>query len=133
MSTTRQSGAGSSPQGRRPRRVLVVDDHLDSAQSFAHLVEQIVGHQVEFAINGYAALQLARKIEPEIVFLDLMMPGISGFELARRLRQEFGEAIRLIAVTGHGTEEDREKSAKAGCEMHLIKPVPAQVVKSLLA
>ena len=134
MSTTRQSRAGSStPQGRRPRRVLVVDDHLDSAQSFAHLVEQIVGHQVEFAINGYAALQLARKIEPEIVFLDLMMPGINGFELARRLRQEFGETIRLIAVTGHGTEEDRGRSAKAGCEMHLIKPVPAQVVEGLLA
>lgn len=81
-----------------------------SAQAFAHLVEQIVGHQVEFAINGYAALQLAR-----------------------RLRQESGEMIRLIAVTGHGTEEDREKSAKAGCEEHLIKPVPAQVVESLLA
>ena len=133
MSTTGSRAKTSSWQGRRPRRVLVVDDNLDSAQAFARLVEQIVGHQVEFAINGYAALQLARKIEPEIVFLDLVMPGISGFELARRLRQEFGEAIRLIAVTGHGTDEDREKSAKAGCEMHLIKPVPAQVVESLLA
>jgi CheY-like chemotaxis protein len=114
------------------RRVLVVDDNLDAAHSFANLVERIIGQKVEFAINGYAALQLARKVRPEIVFLDLVMPGISGFELARRLKQEFGDDVRLIAVTAYGTDEDREKSAKAGCELHLMKPVAPQVIEGLL-
>jgi CheY-like chemotaxis protein len=118
--------------GSGPRRVLVVDDNLDAAHSFANLVERIIGHKVEFAINGYAALQLARKVRPEVVFLDLVMPGISGFELAKRLKQELGDDVRLIAVTAYGTDEDREKSAKAGCELHLIKPVAPQVIESLL-
>lgn len=111
----------------------MVDDNLDSAHAFAHLVERIIGQKVEFAINGYAALQLAKKIQPEVVFLDLVMPGLSGFEVARRLKKEFGDGVRIIAVTAHGTEEDREKSAKAGCELHLVKPVAPQVIESLLA
>jgi CheY-like chemotaxis protein len=116
----------------RARKVLVVDDNLDAAHSFANLVERIIGHKVDFAINGYAALQLAKKLRPEVVFLDLVMPGISGFELARRLKQELGDEVRLIAVTAYGTDEDREKSARAGCELHLIKPVAPQVIESLL-
>ncbi|MGH8740548.1 MAG: response regulator [Burkholderiales bacterium] len=124
----------SSPSlpARHPRRVLVVDDNLDAAHAFANLVERILGHKVEFAINGYAALQLAKKIRPEVVFLDLVMPGINGFELARRLKHEFGDAIRIIAVSAYGADEDREKSAKAGCELHLVKPVAPQVIESLL-
>ena len=115
------------------RRVLVVDDNLDSARSFAKMVEGIVGHEVEFAINGYAALDLAKKLRPEIVFLDLMMPGVSGFEVAKRLKQEFGDAIRIIAVTASGSEQDRAKSAKAGCELHLLKPVALDTIETLLA
>ena len=95
------------------------------------MVESIVGHRVEFAINGYAALELARKIQPEIVFLDLSMPGISGFEVARRLKKDFGDAIRIIAVTALNTDDDREKSAKAGCELHLVKPVAAPAIQRL--
>lgn len=120
------------PPSPRAPKVLVVDDNLDAAHSFANLVERIIGHKVDFAINGYAALQLAKKLRPEVVFLDLVMPGISGFELARRLKQELGDEVRLIAVTAYGTDEDREKSAKAGCELHLIKPVAPQVIESLL-
>jgi CheY-like chemotaxis protein len=121
-----------SAAGTRQRTVLVVDDNLDAAHSFATLVERIIGHKVEFAINGYAALQLAKKVRPDVVFLDLVMPGLSGFELAKRLKQEFGDGIRLIAVSAYGTDEDREKSAKAGCELHLTKPVAPQVIESLL-
>lgn len=119
-----------SPLNRRERRVLVVDDNLDAARSFAIMVERM-GHKVEFAINGYAALQLAQKFRPEVVFLDLAMPGMHGFEVARRLKQYFGDGIRIIAVTAH-SEEDREKSARAGCELHLLKPVEESVIESLL-
>jgi CheY-like chemotaxis protein len=115
-----------------PRRILVVDDHLDSARSFAFMVEGIIHSKVEFAINGYVALELARKYRPDIVFLDLVMPGMSGFEVARRLKKEFGDDVRIIAVTAHGSEKDREKAAKAGCELHLLKPVESQVIKELL-
>jgi CheY-like chemotaxis protein len=125
-------GSGSAPRSSQ-RRVLVVDDNLDAAHSFASLVERIVGHRVDFAVNGYAALQLAEKIQPEIVFLDLIMPGIDGFELARRLKKAFGDSIRIIAVTASGTAGDREKSAKAGCDLHLVKPVPADVIERILA
>ena len=119
-----------SPLNRRERRVLVVDDNLDVARSFAIMVEKM-GHQVEFAINGYAALQLAEKFRPEVVFLDLVMPGMHGFELARRLKQQFGDGVRIIAITAH-QEEDKAKSAKAGCELHLLKPVEESVIESLL-
>lgn len=110
-----------------------MDDDLDAAHTFANLVERIIGHKVEFAINGYAALKLAREYRPEVVFLDLVMPGINGFELAKRLRAELGEAVRIIAVTAYGADEDREKSAKAGCELHLLKPVAPELIESLLA
>ena len=122
----------SPTQASRERRVLVVDDNLDSAHSLARMVEGI-GHKTEFAINGYAALELARKFQPDVVFLDLMMPGINGFEIARRLKKEFGDAIRIIAVTALPSDKDRQKSAEAGCELHLLKPVQASVIENLLA
>ena len=121
-----------SPAPGSPPRILVVDDHLDSARSFAVMIESIIHGKVEFAINGYVALDLARKYRPEIVFLDLVMPGMSGFEVARRLKKEFGDDMRIIAVTAHGTEKDRERSAKAGCELHLLKPVRSEVIEELL-
>jgi CheY-like chemotaxis protein len=114
-------------------RVLVIDDNLDLAHSFANMVERMGGHKVAFAINGYAALELAKKFRPDVVFLDLMMPGINGFEVARRLKRHFGDAIRIIAVTAHGAEKDRQQSAKAGFELHLLKPVDPSVIQSLLA
>jgi CheY-like chemotaxis protein len=123
-----------SPNSYKPhRRVLVVDDNLEFAQSFAMLVERIIGHKVEFAINGYAALQVAKKLKPEIAFVDLMMPGLSGFEVARRLKKEFGDGIRVIAVTAHDNDEGRRKAAKVGCELHLTKPLAPQVIEGLFA
>ena len=92
-----------------------------------------MGHHVEYAINGYAALDVAKRTKPEVVFLDLMMPGISGFDVARRLKKDFGDAIRIIVVSAYGTDADREESAKAGCELHLIKPVDPRVIEGLLA
>jgi CheY-like chemotaxis protein len=113
------------------RRVMVVDDNLDAAHSLAIMVERM-GHKVEFALNGYVALELAKKFRPEFVFLDLVMPGMSGFEVARRLKKEFGDGIHIIAVTACGSEQDREQSAKAGFELHLVKPVEPRVIGALL-
>jgi CheY-like chemotaxis protein len=119
-------------QNPRERRVLIVEDNLDSVHAFANMVRRM-GHKVDFAINGYAALELAKKTQPEVVFLDLMMPGISGFDVARRLKKDFGDAIRIIVVSAYATDADREESAKAGCELHLAKPVDPQVIERLLA
>jgi CheY-like chemotaxis protein len=90
------------------------------------------GHKAEFALNGYAALKLAREFRPEIVFVDLVMPGLDGVELIRRLKKEFGEAVRIIAVTAYGTDKDRERTTKAGCELHLLKPVEPRLIETLL-
>jgi len=116
----------------REHRVLVVDDNLDYARSFASIVAGI-GHKAEYALNGYVALDLMNKFRPDVVFMDLTMPGMDGFEVARRLKTAFGNAIHIIAVTGRGTEQDRERSAKAGCELHLLKPVDPIVIETILA
>ena len=86
---------------------------------------------VEFAINGYAAIDIARQFLPEIVFLDLGLPGMDGFEVARRLKRELGD-IRIVAVTAYGGEKDRERSLSAGCELHLVKPVDPLLIARLL-
>jgi len=114
------------------KKVLVVEDNLDSVQSMTLLLRDM-GHHVEFAINGYAALDIARRMRPEIVFLDLGLPGMDGFELCQRLKNEIGlQDVRVIVVSGYGQDEYRRRSADAGCELHLIKPVSPQFLVSLL-
>jgi CheY-like chemotaxis protein len=88
----------AQPLKRGVRRVLIVEDNLDAVHAFANMVRRM-GHHVEYAINGYAALDVAKRTKPEVVFLDLMMPGISGFDVARRLKKDFGDAIRIIVVS----------------------------------
>jgi two-component system CheB/CheR fusion protein len=114
------------------KRVLVVEDNLDSVHSMTLLLRDM-GHQVEFAINGYAALDIARRMRPDIVFLDLGLPGMDGFELCQRLKSEVGlEGVRVIVVSGYAQDEYRRRSAEAGCELHLVKPVSPQFLVSLL-
>jgi len=114
------------------KSVLVVEDNLDSVHSLTLLL-RAMGHVVEYAINGYAALDVARRLRPEVVFLDLGLPGMDGFELCSRLRGEPGlDRTRFIALTGYGQEEHRERSRAAGCELHLVKPVSPQFLVSLL-
>jgi CheY-like chemotaxis protein len=124
--------------GKRPlarpasRRILVVEDNLDSVHSLALLLRDM-GHNVEYAINGYAALDIARRLRPEIVFLDLGLPGMDGFEVCRRIKQEPGlDTVRVIAISGYAQDEYRHRSQAAGCELHLVKPVSPQFLVSLL-
>src|SRR3954465_14149180 len=88
-----------------PRRILVVEDNLDAVHSFALLLHDM-GHKVEYAINGWVAIDVARRFRPEFVFLDLGLPGMDGFELCRRIKKEPGlESTRVIALTGYGQQE----------------------------
>jgi CheY-like chemotaxis protein len=119
------------PSPAAPRRVLVVEDNLDSAMSLVMLITDM-GHEVEYALNGDAGLAMARKMRPEYVLLDIGLPGLDGYEVARQLRSEFGDAIRLIAVTGYGMEEDRRKAEEAGFDVHLLKPASPGFLESLL-
>ena len=127
-------GAGAAPErpAVRSRRVLVVEDHLDTLHSLTYLLRK-EGHEVEFAINGYAALEAARRFRPEIIFLDLGLPGMTGFEVCRQLKSEPGfEAARVIAVTGYAHEDHRIRAHAAGCELHIVKPADPLLLLKLL-
>jgi CheY-like chemotaxis protein len=115
-----------------PRRVLVVDDNIDAADSIAALLT-LSGHQVQTALDGNAAVRIALSFRPEFIFLDIGMPGLDGFAVAQRLRAEPGfDAVRIIAVTGYGTEQDRSRSLESGFDQHYLKPVDPKFLESLL-
>ncbi|MCI0464501.1 MAG: response regulator, partial [Gemmataceae bacterium] len=127
----KQVRAGS-PTGRMPsQRVLVVDDNCDAAESLAMLL-QVKGHEVHTAHDGLAALETARDFQPDIVLLDIGLPGMDGYEVARRLRQEQGRQAVLVALTGYGTDEDHRRSQEAGFDYHLVKPVELDALHQLL-
>ncbi len=114
------------------RRVLVVDDNVDAANSLAMLLH-LGGHEVQVAHGGPAALEMVKVYRPEIAFLDIGMPGMDGYEVARRLREQPSlEGAVLVALTGWGQDEDKRHSFEAGFNQHLVKPVdPATLVKLL--
>ncbi len=114
------------------RRVLIVDDNIDTAHALARLLTR-AGHEIALAHDGHQALIRAREQSPESVILDIGLPGMDGFEVARRLRGEAccADAV-IIAVTGYGQPEDREKSIEAGFDHHLVKPVDLDELKGLL-
>ena len=116
----------------RAGRILVVDDNRDAADSMA-LSLQLAGHTVCTAYDGQEGIELAFAFAPDVVLLDLGMPGLSGFEIARRIRQQpWGKALTLIAVTGWGQEQDRHRTRQAGFNAHLTKPVGAsELLKAL--
>ena len=115
------------------RRVLVVDDHQDSTDSLA-LFLRLRGHEVRTAHDGPSALDEIERYRPDVVFLDLGLPGMSGYDVARRVRMmsDVGP-LRLVALTGYGTEADRQKTRDAGFDVHLAKPVDPRAVDALLA
>jgi CheY-like chemotaxis protein len=118
----------------RPRRhrIMLVDDNVDFATSMAMLLQGL-GHEVLMAHDALEALSIAREHTPEFAFLDLGMPRVSGYELARRLRSEPETAgIVLIALSGWGQARDRERSREAGFALHLVKPVEVQNIEAVL-
>jgi PAS domain S-box-containing protein len=118
---------------RSGRRVLVVDDNVDGAESLARVL-QFGGHDTRTAHSGPEALDAARPFKPEVVFLDIGLPGMNGYEVARRLRGE--PSLRgavLVALTGWGTEDDKRQSREAGFDFHLTKPAEVTAIESILA
>lgn len=112
-----------SSSGGRAVRVLLVEDNEDGARTLAAILE-LHGHRVRVAGDGLTALEVAREFAPEVVLADIGLPGIDGYELARRLRLEPGmEEVKLIAVTGYGQPEDESKAEAAGFDRHLTKPI----------
>jgi CheY-like chemotaxis protein len=113
--------------------VLVVDDNLDAAQSLAMLLKA-GGHDVRTAHDGPATLEAALAYRPNVVLLDIGMPGMNGFDVAKRLRQEpaLGNVV-LVAMTGYGQDADRQRSQEAGFDHHLVKPALFEQVQKILA
>ncbi|HTU63387.1 MAG TPA: response regulator, partial [Polyangiales bacterium] len=113
-------------------KVLVADDNRDAAETLA-MVLRVSGHQVSVAHCGEEALQVAQRERHAAFVLDIGMPDLTGHELARRLRQEaWGRHALLVALTGWGQDEDKERSRAAGFDHHLTKPVDAEKVEELL-
>lgn len=129
MATVHQLKTDRQPK----RRVLIVEDNLDAVHSMAVLI-RMMGHEVEFAINGFAALDAARRFRPEIILLDIGLPDFKGYNIARQLKWEPGlEKTRIIAITGLAMADVQQKALQAGCESVFAKPVAPAVLEELLA
>jgi CheY-like chemotaxis protein len=115
------------------KRVLIVDDNLDAAETLAMMLE-LLGQQTRQAHEGNGALKAAQEYNPEVVFMDIGLPGLSGHEVVTRMRRELGMTdAYIIALSGYGTEEDRRKSFHAGFDTHLVKPLDPSALPGILA
>jgi two-component system CheB/CheR fusion protein len=120
------------PTTPNPRRLLIVEDHVDVAESLAMILEED-DHAVRIAQNGPAALQALTEFKPDVVLLDVGLPGMDGYQVARRMREETPVSrLTIIALSGFGDTEDFRRSKQAGCDAHLVKPVHPDVLRKLL-
>jgi PAS domain S-box-containing protein len=128
----------AAPPSRPPavgprRRILVVDDNRDAADSMASMLD-LMGHDVRTAYNGRDAVTTAESFRPALIFMDIGMPDLNGYDATERIRaQAQGESIRVIALTGWGQENDRARSRDAGCDGHLVKPVDVGELEKILS
>jgi signal transduction histidine kinase/ActR/RegA family two-component response regulator len=114
------------------RRILVIEDQADARRALQRLL-QIWGHHVDVAEDGVRGVDAAMSAPPEIALVDVGLPGLDGYEVARRIRTAMGKSIRLIALTGYGQPEDRERAFDAGFDMHLVKPVDRDQLAAALS
>jgi CheY-like chemotaxis protein len=134
--------AGAGTAAERPdriegvvdqHRVLIVDDNADAAETLRLLMQALGGGDVQTASNGTEALAIGAKLRPDLVLLDLGMPGMDGYELARRMRAEsWGKQARLVALTGWGQEQFRRRSKEAGFDRHMTKPADTEALRAVL-
>ena len=115
------------------RRILIADDNQDAAETLA-LLMRLARHEVHVACDGPAALELAERIRPDVALLDIGMPGLTGYEVAERIRSEpWGREVLLIAVSGWGQQSDKDRAQMAGFDLHLTKPVDPSEFEQLMA
>ena len=124
------------PAPRRALRVLVVEDSRPAAVMMVRLIERFWGHEVRTAADGAAGLAAARQFAPDVILCDIGLPGMSGYEVAERLRADAAAGgppcpALLVALTGYGAAEDRRRSAEAGFDEHLVKPAGVEELKAL--
>jgi signal transduction histidine kinase len=118
--------------GMRAHRVLLADDNRDALDSLAELLA-LAGHEAHKAADGIAALQAATQLQPDLILLDIGMPGLDGYEVARRIRsQSWGRELTLVALTGWGQDIDRKRSSEAGFDAHWVKPLELTRLWNLL-
>ena len=135
LAHTEQDAAGEPcPQNRGTGRLrmLVIDDNADAADSLAD-VARSMGHHAEVAYSGLTALQIALDGKFDLVMLDIGLPEMDGYEVARRLRNMTDRSTRIVAVTGYGAEEDRRRSREAGFDDHIVKPLMPERLAEILA
>ena len=127
-----EQGEHAVPTASERKRILVVDDNIDAAESLARIL-RLNEHEVHVVHDGLAALSAAGRLEPDVIFLDIGLPKLDGLAVARRLRQQAeGSRPLLVATTGFGRAEDRERTAAAGFDHHLTKPVDPKALQSLV-
>ncbi len=123
---------GAAVPAAQRRRVLVIEDNPDTARSMEMLLD-LLGHHVQVACTGTDGLALATAGPPELVLVDLGLPDIDGYQIARSLRERFGNSLRLVAVTGYGQEQHRRRTREAGFDDHLLKPLTLEALDHALA
>ncbi len=114
-----------------PMRLVVVEDNGDIRETLKELLE-LDGHHVEAAADGKAGLALITSTRPELAFVDLGLPGLDGFQVAEKVRVQLGTSVWLVALSGYGQPEDRERALKAGFDAHLTKPLDSQGLQNAL-
>jgi two-component system, sensor histidine kinase len=115
----------------RPRRILLVEDGED-ARKVMHRLLSLWGHEVEVAANGLEGVRKALEFRPDVALVDLGLPALDGFQVARQIRAKLDRGICLVALTGYGQPEDRQRTRAAGFDHHLVKPVEPIVLRKLL-
>ena len=129
-----QNSAPVLPAISAPRqwRILVADDNEDAGETLAMLL-RLDGHEVHVATDGLEAIEMFGRLQPDVVILDIGMPGLSGHEVAQRIRDSGGERpVKLIALTGWGQKADKDRAAASGFDHHFTKPVEPDVLSALL-
>jgi signal transduction histidine kinase/ActR/RegA family two-component response regulator len=117
---------------RITRRVVVIDDNVPAASALKRLVSAL-GGECQMAFDGESGIACVHEFRPDVVFLDIGMPGMDGYETCRRIRQEIGSDVMVVALTGWGQERDRQEAAQAGFDVHLAKPADPLMLEQLLA
>jgi CheY-like chemotaxis protein/anti-sigma regulatory factor (Ser/Thr protein kinase) len=122
-----------TPAASSGKRILIVDDNLDACETLSMMLE-LLGQQTRQAHEGAGALKAAQEFKPELIFMDIGLPGLTGHEVAERMRGELGmKDTYIVALSGYGTEEDRRKSLFAGFDNHYVKPLDPSALPGILA